>query len=138
MNVIANAFTALQNPPFDPNTVNRTIVDEDFHMPVYDSFSFEVQREFTRDLVLRVGYVGTKGTSLFESVDANPTRVGCTVANAGNGFCRTNPNQGPTRLRTNSGMSIYHSLQTSLEKTIEQWIQCRFALHLQHVHRHDV
>jgi outer membrane receptor protein involved in Fe transport len=118
VNVIANAFTALQNPPFNPDTVNRTIVDEDFHMPVYDSFSLEVQREFTRDLVLRVGYVGTKGTSLFESVDANPTRVGCTVANAGNGFCRTNPNQGPTRLRTNSGMSIYHSLQTSLEKRL--------------------
>jgi outer membrane receptor protein involved in Fe transport len=118
VNVISNAFTTLQNPPFDPNTVNRTIVDENFHMPVYDSVSFEMQREFTRDLVLRVGYVGTKGTSLFESVDANPTRVGCTVANAGNGFCRTILDQGPTRLRTNSGMSIYHSLQTSLEKRL--------------------
>lgn len=117
-NVIANAFTVLQNPPFNPNTVNRTIVDENFHMPVYDSLSFEVQRELTRDLVLRVGYVGTKGTSLFESVDANPTRVGCTVATAANGFCRSIPNQGPTRLRTNSGMSIYHSLQTSLEKRL--------------------
>jgi hypothetical protein len=118
VNVIANGFTVLQNPPFNPDTVNRTIVDEDFHMPVYDSLSLEVQREFTRDLVLRVGYVGTKGTSLFESVDANPTRIGCTVATAANGFCRTIPNQGPTRLRTNSGMSIYHSLQTSLEKRL--------------------
>jgi outer membrane receptor protein involved in Fe transport len=118
VNVIANAFTVLQNPPFNPDTVNRTIVDEDFHMPVYDSLSLEVQREFTRDLVLRVGYVGTKGTSLFESVDANPTRIGCTTANAANGFCRTFPNQGPTRLRTNSGYSIYHSLQTSLEKRL--------------------
>ncbi|HXS02273.1 MAG TPA: carboxypeptidase regulatory-like domain-containing protein [Pyrinomonadaceae bacterium] len=118
VNVIANAFSALQNPPFNPNTVNRTIVDENFHMPVYDSLSFEMQREFTRDLVLRVGYVGTKGTGLFESVDANPTLVGCTVANAANNFCRSIPNQGPTRLRTNSGSSIYHSLQTSLEKRL--------------------
>jgi len=118
VNVIANAFTVLQNPPFNPNTVNRTIVDENFHMPVYDSLSFEVQREFTRDLVLRIGYVGTKGTGLFESVDANPTLVGCTVAAAANNFCRSIPNQGPTRLRTNSGMSIYHSLQTSLEKRL--------------------
>jgi hypothetical protein len=116
--VIANAFSVLQNPPFDPNTVNRTIVDGDFHMPVYDSYSLEIQREFTRDLVLRVGYVGTRGTGLFESVDANPTRVGCTVATAANGFCRSIPNQGPTRLRTNSGSSIYHSLQTSLEKRL--------------------
>ena len=116
--VIPNAFTVLQNPPFNPNTVNRTIVDENFHMPVYDSFSLEVQREFTRDLVLRLGYVGTKGTGLFESVDANPAVIGCSGANAANNFCRSIPNQGPTRLRTNSGMSIYHSLQTSLEKRL--------------------
>ena len=118
--VIANAFTVLQNPPFNPDTVNRTIVDEAFHMPVYDSFSFEVQREFTRDLVLRVGYVGTKGTGLFESVDANPTRIGCVKPDEDplNQFCRSIPRQGPTRLRTNSGMSIYHSLQTSLEKRL--------------------
>jgi hypothetical protein len=116
--LIPNAFTALQNPPFNPNTVNRTIVDDNFHMPVYDSISFEMQREFTRDVVLRVGYVGTKGTGLFESVDANPTIIGCTNASAANNFCRSIPNQGPTRLRTNSGMSIYHSLQTSLEKRL--------------------
>ncbi len=116
--LIPNAFTALQNPPFNPNTVNRTIVDDNFHMPVYDSLSFEMQREFTRDVVLRVGYVGTKGTGLFESVDANPTIIGCTNASAANNFCRSIPNQGPTRLRTNSGMSIYHSLQTSLEKRL--------------------
>jgi hypothetical protein len=116
--LIPNAFTALQNPPFNPNTVNRTIVDGDFHMPQYDSFSFEVQRELSRNLVLRVGYVGTKGTGLFESVDANPTLIGCLVATAANNFCRSIPNQGPTRLRTNSGMSIYHSLQGSLEKRL--------------------
>ena len=116
--LIPNAFTILQNPPFNPNTVNRTIVDGDFHMPVYDSLSLEVQREFTRDLVLRVGYVGTKGTGLFESVDANPTLVGCLAATAANNFCRSIPNQGPTRLRTNSGMSIYHSLQASLDKRL--------------------
>jgi hypothetical protein len=118
--VIANAFSALQNPPFNPDTVNRTVVDEDFHMPVYDSLSFEAQREFSRDVVLRVGYVGTKGTGLFESVDANPTRIGCTTPTAANGFCRSIPNQGPTRLRTNSGSSIYHSLQTSLEKRLSR------------------
>src|SRR5688572_25625884 len=116
VSVIPNAFTALQTPPFSPSTVNRTIVDENFHMPVYDSVSFEVQREFTRDLVFRVGYVGTKGTGLFESVDANPTIIGCTPPNSPG--CRSIPNQGPTRLRTNSGSSIYHSLQTSLEKRL--------------------
>ncbi|HKS10230.1 MAG TPA: TonB-dependent receptor, partial [Pyrinomonadaceae bacterium] len=114
--VIPTAFTTLQTPPFDPATVNRTIVDENFHMPVYDSFSFEIQREFTRDLVMRVGYVGTKGTGLFESVDANPALPGCVNSNPA--LCRANRLQGPTRLRTNSGSSIYHSLQASLEKRL--------------------
>src|SRR5687768_142809 len=125
--VIANAFSVLGNPPFNPNTVNRTIVDADFHLPVYDSLSFEVQRDFTRDVALRVGYVGTQGTSLFESVDANPTLVGCTQASTAHNFCRAIPNQEPTRLRTNSGMSIYHSLQTSLEKRLSAG--CSFVLH---------
>src|SRR5678815_3929861 len=64
--------------------------------------------------------VGTKGTGLFESVDAKPAVIGCTNASAANQFCRSIPNQGPTRLRTNSGMSIYHSLQTSLEKRLSR------------------
>src|SRR4030095_6209075 len=97
LSVTPNAWTALQHPPFNPNTVNRTIVDDAFHLPQYDSFSLEVQREFSRNVVVRVGYVGTKGTGLFESVDANPTRIGCTQASAANGFCRSFPNQGPTR-----------------------------------------
>jgi len=119
-NGIPNAFARLANPPFNPDTVNRTIVDRDFHTPYYDSFSLEAQREFTRDVVLRVGYVGTKGNGLFESVDANPTVPGCTSPSAANGFCRSITNQGPTRLRTNSGQSIYHSLQTSLEKRLSR------------------
>ncbi len=57
---------------------------------------------------------------MFESVDANPTIPGCVGANAANNFCRVIPNQGPTRLRTNSGSSIYHSLQTSLEKRLSR------------------
>ncbi|HEX7314549.1 MAG TPA: carboxypeptidase regulatory-like domain-containing protein [Pyrinomonadaceae bacterium] len=118
--VIPNAFGSLANPPFNPDTVNKTIVDDNFHTPYYDSFSLEMQRELTRDLVMRVGYVGTKGNGLFESVDANPTIPGCTGANASNNFCRAIPKQGPTRLRTNSGNSIYHSMQTSLEKRLSR------------------
>ncbi|HZB45834.1 MAG TPA: hypothetical protein VE360_11340, partial [Pyrinomonadaceae bacterium] len=118
--VSPNAFALLSNPPFNPDTLNRTIVDEGFRTPSYDSFSLEMQRELTSDLVMRVGYVGTKGNGLFESVDANPTVIGCANPSAANNFCRTIPNQGPTRLRTNSGSSIYHSLQTSLEKRLSR------------------
>jgi hypothetical protein len=123
--VVPNAFASLPTPPFNPNTVNKTIVDKDFRTPVYDSFSLEFQREFTRDLIMRVGYVGTKGTALFESVDANPTIPGCTPPSSG--ACRVISTQGPTRLRTNSGSSIYHSLQSSLEKRLSRGFS--FGLH---------
>jgi hypothetical protein len=103
-----NAFTSLPNPSINPDTFARTIVSDDFHAPVYDSLSFEVQREFTTDLVLRVGYVGSKGTGLFQTVDGNP-RLPFSSA-------RVDPTRATIRLRTNSASSIYHSMQTSLEK----------------------
>ena len=71
---VPNAFATFQNLPVNPAIFTRTQVTPDFASPVYDSFSFEMQREVTRDLVFRVGYVGSKGTGLFESIDGNPVR----------------------------------------------------------------
>jgi hypothetical protein len=74
----AGAFSAIPNAQpagLNPATFARTIVAEDFRAPVYDQFSLEMQRELTRDLVLKVGYVGTKGRDLFASLDGNPRRV---------------------------------------------------------------
>lgn len=116
---VPNAFATYLNLPVNPATFTRTQVTQDFHAPQYDSFSLEVQRELTRDIVLRVGYVGSKGTGLFESIDGNPV----VFRNAPSGSAitpavRTNPLTGPIRLRANSGNSIYHSMQTSLEKRL--------------------
>ncbi|HEV2881456.1 MAG TPA: carboxypeptidase-like regulatory domain-containing protein [Pyrinomonadaceae bacterium] len=69
------AFSAIptaQPAGLNPATFARTIVAEDFRAPVYDQFSLEMQRELTSDLVLRVGYVGTKGRDLFQTIDGNP------------------------------------------------------------------
>ncbi|HEV2705946.1 MAG TPA: carboxypeptidase regulatory-like domain-containing protein [Pyrinomonadaceae bacterium] len=116
---LANAFTTFRNQPLNPAAVTRTTVTPDFHSPDYDSYSLEIQRELTRDVVLRVGYVGTKGTGLFESIDANPVlfrtrRAGETP------IVRQDPTRATVRLRANSGSSIYHSMQTSLEKRLSQ------------------
>ncbi len=59
-------------PGGNPNQLARTIVSGDFGSPYYDQFSFEVQRELARDVVLRVGYVGTQGNDLFQTLDGNP------------------------------------------------------------------
>ncbi len=119
-----NAFVNLATPSIDPKTFARTVVSDDFHAPVYDSFSFEMQREFGRDTVLRWGYVGSKGSNLFQTIDGNPRRlnaVGCVAfVTSPTDSCRTVPTQSTIRLRTNSASSIYHSMQVSMEKRLSR------------------
>ncbi|HEV3486000.1 MAG TPA: hypothetical protein VG106_11370, partial [Vicinamibacterales bacterium] len=118
---VTGAFANLNSLPVNPASFTRTIVTEDFHSPVYDSFSLEVQRELTRDMVLRIGYVGTKGSALFQTLDGNPRRLGtATCAESNADTCRVNQIQGVIRLRANAASSIYHSMQVSLEKRLSR------------------
>jgi hypothetical protein len=96
----------------NPDALVRTIVADDFRSPYAEQFSFQLQREVARDWALTVGWVGTKGTALFQTVDGNPTVPGVTPVR------RVDPTIGIRRLRANTANSIYHSLQTSLEKRL--------------------
>ena len=75
---LANAFTILPtlNPDLSDlaalNQLDRIRLDENFRAPVADQFSLEIQRELDADTVFRAGYVGTKGTALFQTLDGNP------------------------------------------------------------------
>jgi hypothetical protein len=117
---VPNAFATYQNLPVNPAIFTRTQVTPDFHSPVYDSFSFELQREVTRDLVFRVGYVGSKGSGLFESIDGNPVQFRNNPPTTLDPAVRVDPTTGPIRLRANSGSSIYHSMQASMEKRLSR------------------
>src|SRR5829696_2466127 len=119
---VPNAFATFKTLAVNPAIFTRTQVTPDFQSPVYDSFSFEIQREVTRDLVFRVGYVGSKGTGLFESIDGNPVRFRNTAPTLADPAVRTDPLTGPIRLRANSGSSIYHSMQASLEKRLSRGV----------------
>jgi hypothetical protein len=125
------AFAAIptaQPAGLNPANFARTIVAQDFRSPVYDQFSLEVQRELSKDLVLRVGYVGTRGRDLFASLDGNPrlptNNVFISTAAAGsvNNPCRAtvvstaNCTLGVIRLRANAAESDYHSMQVSFDK----------------------
>jgi carboxypeptidase family protein len=119
----AGAFSAIstaQVTGLNPNTLTRTIVGGGFRAPSYDQFSLEVQRELSRDIVLRVGYVGTKGTGLFQSIDGNPRTPTNVIADPKNPVFapRVDPTRGIFRLRDNAASSIYHSMQVSLEKRL--------------------
>lgn len=107
-----NAFANLANPSINPDTFARTVVSDDFHAPYYDSFSLELQREMSRNLIFRLGYVGSKGTGLFETIDGNPRLPFSTT--------RVDPTRATIRLRANAASSIYHSMQMSFEKRLSQ------------------
>lgn len=119
---VNNAFVVLPQVQgatgLNPNQLQRTEVAEDFRSPYYDSFSLEAQREMTRDLVLRVGYVGTKGNALFQTIDGNPRFPFCVPTATNN--CRLDPNRTFFRLRANTAQSIFHSLQVSMDKRLSR------------------
>ncbi|CAN5448043.1 hypothetical protein BH18ACI2_BH18ACI2_09540 [soil metagenome] len=118
---INNAFPRLPGvvpSGLNPLRLTRTIVGEDFRSPYYDSFTLEVQRELTSNLFFTMGYVGTKGTALFQTIDGNPRLPGCTTSPTNN--CRADPAREVIRLRANAASSIYHSMQLSLNKRLSR------------------
>ena len=68
---------------------------------------------------LTTGWIGTKGTALFQTVDGNPTlATNNNFGGAASPVVRVNPARGAIRHRANAASSIYHSWQTSLEKRL--------------------
>jgi hypothetical protein len=137
-----SGFVTIQNflnsPGFvvtNPNQLTRTVVAEDFRAPATDQYSFEIQRELTSDMVWKIGYIGTRGSGLFQTVDGNPRTV-CPGANNVTTnpqtvpllLCpRVDPTRGVIRLRGNFAESEYDALQTSLEKRLSRGFS--FGLH---------
>ncbi len=132
---LANAFTTLPalNPdlsnPAALNLLNRTILDENFRSPIAEQFSLELQRELDPNTVFRVGYVGTKGTALFQTLDGNPRTLCSAVpiridnpmtgAFTVLGCPRIDPSAGVITVRANAASSIYHSMQLSMERRFQ-------------------
>jgi hypothetical protein len=114
--------SALQRPITDPNALTRTNVTSDFRSPAADQVSLQVQRQFANNWSLSTGYIGTRGTGLFQTIDGNPVRTIRLASIAANGnytFAlgeRVNTALGVVRTRANSASSTYHSMQVSLEK----------------------
>ncbi len=96
------------------NFLIRTITSKDFRAPVAEQGSLQLQRELAGGYVMSVGYVGTKGTGLFQSIDGNAPLLGS------GGTVRLNPNRGVVRERCNCTSSTYHSMQLSLEKRLSR------------------
>ena len=136
---VPNAFTRLpnvSNSGVNPNEFTRTIVGDDFRSPYYQSFNLGFEREISQNLKISMGYVGSKGSALFQTIDGNPRRLNvlapnppCTPTFTGPtaDSCRVNRSQAVIRLRANAASSIYHSLQTSLDKRLSKGVS--FGVH---------
>jgi carboxypeptidase family protein len=129
---LSSAFTTLPtlNPDLsDPaalKQLDRIRLDANFRSPIAEQFSLELQRALDLNTVFRIGYVGTKGTALFQTLDGNPRtlcaavpiRIDDPITGAFTvvGCPRLDPSAGAMRLYANTGSSIYHSMQLSMER----------------------
>ncbi len=113
---VSNAFVvtpAIQGATgLNPATLTRTIVADDFRSPSTDQYSLEIQREVSRDVVMRVGYISTKGNGIFQTIDGNPRLPYSTT--------RVDPTRAIIRLRADAASSIYHSMQVSFDKRLSR------------------
>jgi hypothetical protein len=97
----------------NPNLLARDLPPGDLRSPYAEQFALQLQRELGTDWLFSLGYVGTKGTALFQQIDVNPTIPGT-------GGQRVDSGAGVRRMRCNCTSSTYHSLQTSLEKRLSR------------------
>lgn len=68
---IASATGVLPLGQLDPRYLSQVQVTPDFHSPYSEQFSFGIQRQFNRNNVFEVSYVGTQGVDLFQNVNGN-------------------------------------------------------------------
>lgn len=135
--------------PSNPHLAGGTsiVFPEGLRDPYVENWFLGVQHQIRTGIVVQLNYVGTAGHKLFraEAVNRVPGarlpegtcvtdsfgRKLCSQVNTGedaNGFVinpvgRLNPNQGALRVWENSGNSIYHSLQLSVQKRMSRGLQ---------------
>ena len=93
--------------------LNQTRIDDTFRAPYSDQFSFDIQRQIGSNNSFKIGWVATKGTGLYQSREGNPVLT-CPVGNCP----RVDNFQGVIRVRSNTGSSIYHSMQASFDRRL--------------------
>jgi hypothetical protein len=71
----------IQTNTYDPRLFSQTRVGSDFHSPYSEQWSLGVQRQFNKNNVAEVRYVGNRGVGLFQTINRNPR-----VDNLYNGF----------------------------------------------------
>jgi carboxypeptidase family protein len=101
-------------PEVGPNILRNTYaVDPNFRTPYAQSWNFGVEDEIARDVILSLGYVGTKGTKLDLLLAPNQFRPGASPAGGQQLALR---NALAFTYETFGAASIYHGLQVGLRR----------------------
>jgi hypothetical protein len=116
-----NAFEAIQDTTVpdlsQAQRFTRSVLAADLRSPATDQISIETQRELTKNLVLKIGYIRTRGTGLLQNVDGNP----CLPVPVPTTPCtRVNPDLETVNLYTNASSSTYNALQASVTKRLSR------------------
>jgi len=104
--------TGSPNPRAAVSTILTDLVN-----PMTWTWNLDVQREMPGNFIVDAAYVGTRGLRLFINEQLNP----------GVNNVRLHPDRGSIVARTNGGDSIYHSLQTRVERGFKNGLMFRFA-----------
>jgi outer membrane receptor protein involved in Fe transport len=116
----ANASSTLPITPGSPSPLaTQATVSQDLHNPKTFVWNFGIQHQLKWGMLADVAYVGSRGIHLFLNEELNPV-------NPATGL-RIHPERGPVQPRTNAGDSIYHSLQTRLERGFRNGLLFRIA-----------
>jgi outer membrane receptor protein involved in Fe transport len=112
--------TARPTSPFDA----QTLIDPELVNPYYQRWSLGIQRELPGKLVMDASYVGSKGTKLYVTLDANPTLnrpdllLPVPAGFTGTPASRLDRLQGIRQVRSNDGSSSYHSAQLGITRRL--------------------
>jgi hypothetical protein len=82
----------IQKNTYDPRLFSQTRVGSDFHSPYSEQWSLGIQRQFDKNNVAEIRYVGNRGVGLYQTINRNPrfdnlfnglgTSAFCTAADA--------------------------------------------------------
>ena len=118
------AQSPLLSPTLDPYA-SVTSIPYNLKNPRTYQWNLNVQRELPGSFLAQVGYVGTRGTHLYSNDQLNPLNPAVRGSICGDYYCRMNPDRGGILVRDNAGDSIYHALQTELDRRMAKGLMFR-------------
>jgi len=117
---------------------NLSIVGQDWKLPRTHQWSFNIQHELLRDIMLEVAYVGKRGERIEQTRGINQPRLASpenpingqttnTLANVSLRVPFLGYATGGLSQRENYGFSYYHALQTSITKRFSHGLEFQGA-----------